>query len=415
MTIALGATCFIANRPRSGANKHVTETVTLPTNPHRFEGIVPLREAMASPTLRKHVDLALHSRGIPALETPVRPLRPVVPVEEMTWQQLRDTQADELPSVSTEAYNEMGAGVLSLDAEASFDDDDGGTLADIVPADHWVRKEFAELFEKAAEGDAEAIAEAKEVYDLWLDDEGFAVRYGTPLTVTSPDIRQRIEWERYVAQCSGISTHEGFKITDKSVTFFSWPATGRKAFLERKSAFIRRFMERHGLTTIPTIQQFKERQAKIRAASKDPAVIESRKRLIESLLDAEEARLNFTDDDFGTSEIAIDEPYIPSLAVITYSMMQPALDRRRESKEWDTWPQEKAEIRRAAVHYWESLQAEAEAEDEVRIYKFRSADDQYEFHHSKTKDSVWHAVPMEDEVEPPVVTLGFAFDLLDAE
>lgn len=368
-----------------------------------FPTIVDLRDAVQN---NLHaVEMNFWSKGLPALDRPVRPLRDVTPVEEMTIAQLRDSQDDEIVPISSDAYQATGQGVLSLDAAASFDDAEEGTLLETIGDDHWLRQEFSELFERAMDGDKDAIEEAREVYALWLDDEAMASRYGVAKADYSsidPAIRQRIEWERYIARCSGTQTHEGFKISPKQVTFFSWPATDRKSFLERKASFIQRFMERYGLSQMPTVQQFNVRRAKVRAAARDRNAIEARRRLNDALLDfAEEEHYAF-DDDFGTSAEVLDYPYVPSLALITYQFMQPTLRKNRETRDWSRWPEQKALLRQRAVEHWQELVAEAG--EPVKAHRCRNA-----VKHRDHRDETWHATLIEEEIDPPAVTFGLDF------
>ena len=301
-----------------------------PAEPVEVRDIRDLRAASVNDLNR-----AYWSRGLPALPAPVKPRRPdAKPVEEMTWQEINDTLNDELPSSSRLCFEETGKGVLSLDRTSTkVDGDESGTLADVVADGHWLIDAYPEAFDDDADPEL-----AQHVYDLWLEGEALQVRYGNAITHEThiaPEIRARIEWERFMAQCSD-STREGMRRNpDGTYAFYSLVGRrlSRDEFIERLNGYRADFMARNGLDRFPTAAQIDQRNA-MRANPTVQAQLRKLARINEAvskaLLDFDSARAKAEDVDAETNRQVIDPPYIPELATFVYRIRRDDLANRPE-------------------------------------------------------------------------------------
>jgi len=350
------------------------------------------------------------AQGEPALATPVRPLRDETPVSEMTWEQLRDTQREELPSISAQAFAELGpttkgrSPVISLDAARSFNDDDEGTVADTIPDGHWLRTAHPELFARADDGDPQALAQVTDLYEIWGTDEELATRYGTPYTQTSPEIRLRIDWERSACQDSALTREEGLRFqTDGRVDFVSWPKTDRQTYLARKAAYVKRLMTRQGWTEPPSAAQLRSLRTKVSKEITDPRMLRNARLVLNGLIQLELDRSRLTDTDAGTSRDTMERPYVPSLGLLQFMMEAATPDPGYLPPE--EFAAHKAEIRNRAFRQWQAMEEAAEAEAEPR-HICRNP------RQHGSRDEMWHARAPQEEIDAPVVSLGlhFAFD-----
>ena len=344
--------------------------------------VADIRELRSTPL--RQLEQEYWSRGIPALPVEVKPRRPgAKPVEEMTAQEIWDTRNDELPSSSRLCYEETGMGVLSLDKTKDLGDGESGTLAEIVADDHWLRDAYPEAFDEDADP-----ALAAHVYDLWLGNEAMTKRYGnavTPHTHISPEIRSRIEWERFMAQCSDASREGIRRNADGTYGFFS--LVGRRLtgpeFQERKAAFAKQFVTDNGLDRFPSAAQIDERnrmrrhptvQAQIRQLGRIGDAVNK------ALLALENERTRAMDTDAEAMRQEVETPYIPELATFIFRVRTRLAATRPEydSPGYRAWLDSTRDI--ATKEHGEWVEANA-SDDPTLALRGR---------HSVGPDALWH-------------------------
>ena len=282
--------------------------------------VADIRELRSTPLRQLEQDY--WSRGIPALPAPVKPARPKAkPVEEMTWQEIDATVNDEIPSSSRLCYEETGVGMLSLDRTKDLGDGESGTLAEIVADDHWLRDAYPEAFDDDADP-----ALAAHVYDLWLGNEAMTKRYGNAVTHhthIAPEIRARIEWERFMAQC-GDATREGIR-RNANGTYGFYSLVGRRLdpdeFQARKAAYAEALCERTGLPAFPSAAEIDRKRAMMRSPTVQ-AQLRSLGRMgdvvSKALLALDNERSRALDDTAETSDQVVDTPPVPELATFIF-------------------------------------------------------------------------------------------------
>lgn len=192
MTVPIGAACFIANKPRSVRPRPDAEPLT---GLRRLwsEGKTAFRYREPQPDPLTDVATASLEDLVGDLTTAIvqaeRRLR--APVENAT---IRDGY--EIPSVSRQAYDATGIGVLSLDAPSSSEkryDDVPGTIGAAIPADHPVRTAFRT--EKTL---ADLTDEERAAYDEFIANRD-AIHYsrtGIQYVRIDPLVAEQIERER---------------------------------------------------------------------------------------------------------------------------------------------------------------------------------------------------------------------------
>lgn len=357
----VGPYCTISSKP--------PKRLTIPAEPTPASGIAELREWLAK---NEHwLELSRWSRGIPALETPVRPRRVDTPVEAMTVQQLADTQDSELPSVSRTAYDELGVEVLSLEWT---DDPEQGTLADAVGED--ARQYLALEFIDGREATLDEAVQA-EIEDVR---QSMARRYGTPYDFPHPDVRDRIDWERYTAKCSGVTRHEGFRVGENAVTFFSFPRLSGKEFAQRRDAYVADFLARIGRAVMPTPSEFRKKRSVLRALAQQYRWREEADHEDQLFDQLERERSWLIARDGGTSWDEVESDYVPA-----YATLVEAAWRSIKPKAWVDRQQ------------YAALRARARAEGLTAWQAARKAASQQTVHHCRNSrshgstDEMWHA------------------------
>lgn len=417
--------CLVANKPRSSRRDPVWKT--LPEQPAPAESMATLRKWAQE---NWHwLNLSRWSRGIPALATPVRERRvdPILHPETMTAEQIDASCDREIPTISREAFEDLGVQALSLDAARRFDDEpDAGTIGEAIGAealglllaeieDTDLDPLWADALEFALDNlfcsEEEAVsddfnAEVNVLAHQYVTEEldalrsKIASRYGVAYDVPSPDVRDRIEWEQFQARCTPIS-REGFRILPDRVEVFSFtddPADER-TFRERRDDFIARFLADKGLTALPKLADWHKRRTILRSLRTNPRVIEPAQVEFQHHLESTLMRAAWTDDDAGMSREIMDEPYVPSLAVLTYQAVQNAMAPFRSGRrDWSEWPERKAEARAAALDEWQAIRRSAGAPTPKHICRNPRQ--------HGGKDEPWHAMPPEHDVDAPVVLLG---------
>lgn len=370
--------CMAANRPRSSkpSPRSASERVSPATAMHELRKAVATREGWRA------INAAFWSKGQPALTGPIRPLRPVVPVAQMSLQDLCDTQDIELPSISREMYDELGVEAYALDGFAV--PDAPGTIAETLGNDA-----VQNIAVRTIKAYGDMTPEEREAYHQWVDQRSndLARRYGTPLDLPIQEVRQRIEWEQYAAQCSPIKEHYGLKITDQSVTFFSWNRPPGLSFEDHRAAYLDGFLAKTGLDQFPKPADFIRWRNLRRQAKANPAY-----RLNwldqEAFFSSLERERSILENTWG-GESAWERPeeYVPSYATLvetTWNSLKPSGWLNPEA-----YATLRAKARRIALSRWNEMRkaaAAAQAEAGL-IHRCRNN----RCHGSK--DEPWHIIP----------------------
>lgn len=372
--------------------------------------------------LREAIDrdgfLAIHqkfwARHRQALIGEPRPLRVVKAVEEMTIAELRDSQNTELPSISDQAYDETGEGALSLSTLAKDErtgEAKAETLGALVPGDHWLFKAFPEIME-----DPEQQQRAIDLYEIFGTADEMARRYQTGRKVgyAGPDkkVRDRIEWESYMAQSGPTRRSEHLSVIDGQVRYFNPDRLTRDEYLARRDAFVAKFKAQHGLAVL-NAQTYRQATALHRDKKAEALGL----LLINDMIEQAERYERLTDDAMATSRETDPEfPYIPSYGFWLY------VHRQRlglESGKWlplDQFKNLARQATKAAFESWTHDRArriEGWKNDMDRERAMLGGADPYR-HHCRngadhgSVDELWHARRPEREVDAALVTLGLA-------
>lgn len=371
--------CMVGNRPRPSRRTAVRR---IPDRVFPAESIRELRDWVRDDI--HGVEILYWSRGIPALAAPMRPRREarLDHPEEMTWQQIRDTVDQELPSISSEAFDELGTKVLSLNASSKFDDEpDEGTIAERIPAEQ--RERLALL---AADGTP---VQPEQLTPEQLQDlrSRLGARYGVAVDVPTPQIRQRIEWERFVARCDDI-TKQGFRLVRDDIQFYTSPID-RPNYVARKKAHIAAFLKQLGRTTFPTPKEFAQRRNVLRALARQYHWRENAQRLDSQFAQLDTERQWLIEREGGMSWNETEYEYTPS-----YAVLREAAWRELKPKGWvkpDEYARLRKQSRDTAFAAWKAAR---EAAQQVEVHRCRNP----RMHGSK--DEMWHSAPRDpDEFE----------------
>lgn len=388
--------CLVANKPRRSRRE---ATVRIPEQPAAAEGIVELRE-WAQKNWR-WLNLSRWSRGLPALAAPMRPRRAPKPVSEMTWQEIDATASTELPSISAELFDELGVEAWALDG-LSTDDPEEGTIAERIGGDA-----FANIAVRTVRPLAELTTEERAAYDAWVSarlnthDRRYARSFGVAYDYPSAQVTDRIEWEQYVAQCSGITANEGFRIIMDErpkdapaetwanytphavdVQYFCWPKTRGEAFSARKRAKIADFLARIGRDTMPTPDEFVQRRNMLRTLLRQPRWADAAKALDDQFAELDRDRQSLIASDGATSYDAVEADYVPAYATLVEAAWQ-----ARKPEGWigrDAYSRLRKESREVAFARWLEM---TEAAERVLVHHCRNT----RTHGSQ--DEMWHTTP----------------------
>ena len=424
----IGPACLVSRRPGP--------RIAIPECPAPAESAAELRE-WATKNYR-WLSLSRWSRGIVALHTEVRPRRTTPAVEDMTVQQLADSQSAELPTISREMFDELGVEALSLDAPASGQDIDlaEGSIGEAIGAEaigfllaelqagevasnisqsdifadyredaltNYPRDQFPELSDDQYEAEIALVIEGYLAEDLSQMRSHMARRYGTPFTFVHPDIRDRIEWEQYIAQGTDVTAREGFRLAPDRVTYFCWPPVRGKEFIERRDSFVRRFLDGIGREVMPSPAEFAERRDVLRALAG-----QWRWRFEADQIDDAHTQLASERAWLIEREGAMSWDEIDTEPIPTYTTFVETAWRAVKPTKWisrEEYTALRAQARAEGLAAWRQAISDAEA---------------YTVHHCRNprqhggRDEMWHTVPR-DPAETAIGWLDDEFEFDEGE
>lgn len=190
----------------------------------------------------------------------------------------------------------------------------------------------------------------------------------------------------------------------------------RDEFLAAKQRWVADFLARTGLDKVPSAAEFAAKRAQYAQlrnvnAFDDIAAANAATYEAEHDLLVHEEPL---DEDFAHSYEAVDDPYIPSLALFQYQVdreadrgscrLNPRWPAAKNARVHATTLRVEAQRRhRAAVEA--ALGPDDDPVEPTRILRFRSLRDHLR-HLRGNHDALWHGTIPEDDVDPSAVSLG---------
>lgn len=174
--------------------------------------------------------------------------------QDMTWQEIWDTQNQELPTTSYLAWKITGTGVLNADMPMAG----GLTIAERLPDDYELKTTFM-----TTKPVSQMTQEEKDAYEQFCAEASSHVGV-TPYVRLDPQTQGRIEWERMITKDGPmVSTHLA-PAPDGSLRV---DVTGirltKDQYKERAKDFLRAIIQRLG--KVPTAEDLAEARDRVRA------------------------------------------------------------------------------------------------------------------------------------------------------